>query len=218
MLIPGVYEKFYLVKFNWEELPRESTFSTSLFKWMDQQCQYELQSKGFQKLLSYPPNFFDLIILDVSTGMECFYPLVKYFGNPPLVGTSPLGLVSWTNDYTGDWLYPSVSPHFSVPYYGKMSFFERFHNFLVVMHSVVHRRLTANNILNSIQPYYPDISVTPELMDLNKNFSVFLINIDFIMGHPRPVAPNVIPIGGLHVKLQNTVSKVRRQAIHEQVL
>ncbi|XP_044737022.1 UDP-glycosyltransferase UGT5-like [Chrysoperla carnea] len=156
--------------------------------------------------MEYPKNTFDLIIYDISMLPECNYPLIKKLGSPPIIGTSPLGMLPWYNVHTGDWLYPAIFPFYTLPCDDKMSFGERFINFYVHLYQIWHRiYITTPKVLNVMKEFYgPDADYS---LDLDKQISLFLMNMDPVLGYPRPLTPNTIPIGGLHIKLKGSLPK-----------
>ncbi|KAF2888742.1 hypothetical protein ILUMI_17431, partial [Ignelater luminosus] len=83
--LEGLYEvinEYY----NFEEAMHQTILSSikSLYDYVKFSCAHDLNTKGLETLLNYPKDMFDLILYDVTSN-QCFYPLIKKFGNPPVV-------------------------------------------------------------------------------------------------------------------------------------
>ncbi|KAK9745656.1 hypothetical protein QE152_g6687 [Popillia japonica] len=63
---------------------------SELWWWLETTGEFDLQSDSMQTILDYPRDKFDLIIFEMFNGQH-LYHLVDYFGNPPVIGISPLG-------------------------------------------------------------------------------------------------------------------------------
>lgn len=158
--------------------------------------------------MNYPKNLFDLIIIDVSTAIECFYPFIhKLTNDPVIIGTSPFGIFPWLNMHTGDWIYPSIYPFYSLVYTDKMSFLERVHNFWGTLYLIMYRIYVVRpNLLRIIRPFYGNEANYS--MGIDKQISLFLINMDANIGYSRPITPNIIPVAGLHIQTKGFLPKV----------
>lgn len=51
----------------------------------------------------------------------------------------------------------------------------------------------------------------PDIRVLAKNISLLLVNSHFSINQARPMVPNVIEVGGLHVTEEAPLSKVNQQ-------
>ncbi|XP_069696524.1 UDP-glucosyltransferase 2-like [Periplaneta americana] len=164
-------------------------------------CEKGLQSRGGQQLLNYPSTEpFDLIITEAGWG-ECFYGFIGKFGSPPVVAISAFGIPPWTSGFMGTSENPSYIPNFFTPYSSRMDFGQRILNF--VMHNLVvflyeYRHIPRQEAI-ARKYFKEDI---PSFWRIERNFSIFLANILIGLDDPRPLSPNVIPIGGMHVKAQ----------------
>ncbi|XP_044736978.1 UDP-glycosyltransferase UGT5-like, partial [Chrysoperla carnea] len=204
--LKGGYEKLNFASWNLDDFQDFKAFDTLLLDYFPISCQLTLESNGFEQILNYPKNSFDLILLDVTMSAECFYPLIKKLGTPPIIGTSPLGLVPWSGSFTGDWIYPAIFPFYTLPFTDKMTFWQRFINFYVHIYLILHRNYVATpSVMDVMKPVYgPDADYS---LDLEKRISLFLLNLDPVLGFPRPITPNVIPVGGLHARLRGNLPK-----------
>ncbi|KAJ4431906.1 hypothetical protein ANN_20512 [Periplaneta americana] len=200
--LEGVYEA-NRANFNYEASIEDSTIINilNMFGRVNLACEKGLQSRGGQQLLNYPSTEpFDLIITEAGWG-ECFYGFIGKFGSPPVVAISAFGIPPWTSGFMGTSENPSYIPNFFTPYSSRMDFGQRILNF--VMHNLVvflyeYRHIPRQEAI-ARKYFKEDI---PSFWRIERNFSIFLANILIGLDDPRPLSPNVIPIGGMHVKAQ----------------
>jgi glucuronosyltransferase len=162
-------------------------------------CELFLQSPAGQKLLNYPYNEpFDLIIIEAGW-TECFYGFIPKFGSPPVVVLSPYGLTPWISSATGFPTNPSYEPYHALPFTSRMTLRQRLVNF--VSHFVlntIYKRMSVPK-LEALRTEYFKKNV-PSFSEIERNFSIYLVNICPGLDESRPLPPNVIPVGGMHVK------------------
>lgn len=90
-----------------------------------------LNTSGVRTLLNYPNDFkFDVIINDFTVG-SCFLPFLHKFNYPPLISISAYGHPPFLNDLVGGHHYYAYVPHNTLKLDEKMSFYQRFFNFLI---------------------------------------------------------------------------------------
>jgi glucuronosyltransferase len=198
------YEGFYSAlapDFDFENDARQTalqiTLTLSYYALMS--CQLFLQSPGGQKLLNYPyKEPFDLIIMEAGW-TECFYGFVPKFGSPPVVVLSPYGLTPWISSATGFPTNPAYEPYHSFPFSSHMTFSQRLFNFLA--HTFLHPiyKYTTVPKLEALRAQYFKQNL-PSFAEIESNFSIYLVNICVGLDNSRPLPPNVIPVGGMHVK------------------
>ncbi|CAH0555379.1 unnamed protein product [Brassicogethes aeneus] len=156
-----------------------------------------------QKLLKDKNEKFDSVIVEqfVNDAMKYF----AYHFNAPLVSFSTVGANAWVNPLVGNPAPPSFVPEIFLSYSSRMSFVERLKNTLFSVISELNRHLiffpAQNRILHK---YYPD---APDLKDLLYNNSLILLNSHVSTNPPVPLLPNMIDIGGFHVKPAKTLPK-----------
>ncbi|KAI4466755.1 UDP-glucosyltransferase [Holotrichia oblita] len=164
----------------------------------------DYDSEAFTKLLEYPRNHFDLIIIDI-TCRHYFYPLIEYFGNPPVVSVAPIGLLPYILDIMGDHFY-SYYPIYVTPYTDNMSFFQRVYNFILYQTDFLYRYYYINLMeAKAKQKFGRNIASFDETMN---KIGVLLVNYDPILDFPQPIAPHIIPVGGLHMQRPTELPQV----------
>jgi glucuronosyltransferase len=162
-------------------------------------CQLFLQSPGGHKLLNYPhKDPFDLIIIEAGW-TECFYGFIPKFGSPPVVVVSPYGLTTCISSATGFLTNPSYEPYHSLPFPSHMTFSQRLFNFLAHITLYPIYKHTTVPRLEALRAEYFKHNL-PSFSDIERNFSIYLVNICVGLDDPRPLPPNIIPVGGMHVK------------------
>jgi glucuronosyltransferase len=171
-------------------------------------CELFLQSPAGHKLLNYPyKEPFDLIIIEAGW-TSCFYAFIPKFGSPPVVVVSPYGLTSTISSATGFPTNPSYEPYHSLPFSGHMTFSQRLRNFVAhIALSSVYIYTSAPRLEALREEYFKQ--TLPSFSDIERNFSIYLVNICVGLDDSRPLPPNVIPVGGMHVKQKtNPLPKV----------
>ncbi|KDR10226.1 UDP-glucuronosyltransferase 2C1-like [Zootermopsis nevadensis] len=173
-------------------------FTFAMFDWGTDLCKRELQTEGARKLLNYPSTErFDLIITEIAWG-ECFFAFIHKFGSPPVIATSGVGIPPWISLTMRNPENPSYMPNFMLPFSSHMTFRERMLNFII--HNFVtliyeYRYIRAEEAI--ARKYFKDF---PPFWDIERNFSIVLVNTVPGVDDPRPLLPNVIPVGGMHIK------------------
>lgn len=128
--------------------------------------------------------------------MNCYLAFGKHF-NAPLIAVSTLSVPDWLYGPFSSPFNPSYMPTMTTGYGQDMTFYQRLVNTLVsyVIPPVFHYYLEEERVyvekyfgrkLSSIQELYEDIS----LLFVNSHYSINGV---------KPVTPDIIDIGGLHV-------------------
>ncbi|KAJ4431914.1 hypothetical protein ANN_20520 [Periplaneta americana] len=198
--LEGVYDTMR-DDFDFENLgdTTASGIITVLFEWADFVCQKEFKSDGAKKLLNYPSNDqFDLIIVEAGWA-ECFYGFIHKFGSPPVVATSPYGLTPWMDAAFGAPDNPSYMPVSILSYTSSMTFTQKLYNaFIHYYHLYRYLYEHIPNMEAMAKEFFKQD--LPSFVDIQRNFSLVLENTVFGLEDARPLTPNIIPIGGMHVK------------------
>lgn len=155
-----------------------------------------LNNPVFQRFLASGAKF-DLIILDIFLS-EAFYGLGHHF-NAPMIGLSTFGASKWTTDLVGTPLFPSYVPHTFTGYSDRMSFFERLRNSAIYWFDDIIMPISYYHIQERMYKQHFPGANKPSFTELKKNISLVLLNSHFTLGFPRPYAPNMIEVGGLHI-------------------
>ncbi|XP_061392913.1 UDP-glucosyltransferase 2-like, partial [Musca vetustissima] len=142
---------------------------------------------------------FDLLIVEIFFS-EALLGLGEYF-KAPVITVSTFGTVNFMDYLVQNPSPLSYIPHLAVPYGNHMSLMER-------MHNVIMQTLDDLNFHYRMMPlqeelyrkYFPQATLT--LDEARKNVSLVLLNDHFSLRSARPYVPNMIEVGGLHIKHQ----------------
>lgn len=92
-------------------------------------------------------------------------------------------------------------PHMALTYTDKMSFTERWYNtVLSAADWIVRRWITVPGHEALAKKYFGHLGDLPTIDELHKNVSIIFENNHRSLAPPRPSLPNIIEIGGSHVK------------------
>ncbi|KAH8248195.1 hypothetical protein KR038_004376 [Drosophila bunnanda] len=158
-----------------------------------------LINKEVQETLLPPgKDHYDLIIVE-ALRTDAYYGFAAHF-NAPIIGISTFG-----TDYNIDELVGNVSPLSYIPLVtaglsDRMTFSERVINFVHTTISWLNYRFF--HMPEQEKMYaeaFPLASARVPLSELNRNFSLVLLNQHFALSFPRPYVPNMIQVGGLHI-------------------
>nr|CAH7745296.1 unnamed protein product [Callosobruchus chinensis] len=162
-------------------------------------CKNIYQTKGLQQILDYPENFkFDAVVIDLTLG-GCLLPLLKRFDFPPSIGATPFLFPYYLAMDFGNSIDHSYIPGFLVSSSDNMSFFERLNNYFWINLDLFLRRYYLNNEIQKLAVSRFGESVG-DLNEMRRHVSLLLSNVDMTFHYPRQLAPNVIPVGGLHIQ------------------
>ncbi|XP_049941550.1 UDP-glycosyltransferase UGT5-like [Schistocerca serialis cubense] len=160
-------------------------------------CNLILGEEEIQKLYKSNEKFDAVITEDFY--QECYHVFAFKF-NVPLIQIVPYEGHQWVGDRVGN---PSEIAYFPDPlfaYSDHMDFFQRLNN---AVFGTVGRLFRQWYILPgmdaAVQKRLND-SAIPSLATLEKQTSLMLINSHMSIGYIRPLVPNIIMVGGMHVK------------------
>ncbi|KAK5648761.1 hypothetical protein RI129_003653 [Pyrocoelia pectoralis] len=190
------------------EFPAEEyMFETNIFNFIYQgvdygaiTCTFDFSTDGFKVLMDYPQNFtFDLIIYDIAYPV-CLYGLIPRFNNPPVVAVTAFLLIPHLSYSFGNPLQTSHIPHYCSKFTNQMNLRERLTNtmyswadFLIYKYISIPRQTAITRAVFGQ-------GMIPPLDEIERNISLLLVNTDPVLDYPMALTPNIIPVGGLHIK------------------
>ncbi|KAK7085063.1 UDP-glucuronosyltransferase 2A1 [Halocaridina rubra] len=164
-------------------------------------CDAFLRDPGVQDAWTSKP---DLILLP-SFMNECGLAFVHKFKVPFMYVTTS-GLTPWTADLLGNPEHPAYIPNQYLSYGDRMSLWERTMNTLVRFISPYLRsHVVLNRLEGVVQRFLGDPMVS--LPEIEKNVSMVLVNSHYSLGHPRPLLPNVVEVGGMHCRKPRAIEE-----------
>nr|QBQ34578.1 UDP-glycosyltransferase UGT382A1 [Diaphorina citri] len=152
-------------------------------------------SRFIRSVLTEGHNF-DLAIIETFQ-MDVFLGLIHRMG-VPFISVTTCNLFSWSADRIGQPQNPSYVPT-NIDLFGDhMTLIERIKNTISLLTmSVVHPLFfLANDQRMAEAQFGPGL---PPLAEIAKNTSLLLANVHFSLNRPRPVVPQMIEVGGLHI-------------------
>ncbi|CAG7731567.1 unnamed protein product, partial [Allacma fusca] len=145
---------------------------------------------------------FDLIIFP-AMGNECLYGLIHHLKAPTILFSqmtiAPFNVASFGNP-----MLPAVVP---MVYYGfgeRMNFWERTGNLFGVLYYEVTRMFYYLPKMEEIYGKYVRPGL-PGVSETERNFSMALVNSHFNFVPPRPLTPDVVEVGGMHLRGAKTL-------------
>lgn len=167
-----------------------------LHDWALHHCQIALKVPAVQQLIQSNSKF-DLIITELFN-TDCFLGFVHKFKAPFMALTSH-EIVPWSNERFGNPDNPSFIPTSFMFYSQRMTFFQRTYNTLFLMFAKFNYDLISRkHTYKMVKETFGDD--TPQLTDIAKKTSAMLVNTHYTLFGARPYNPNVIEVGGIHIK------------------
>ncbi|XP_021912895.1 UDP-glucuronosyltransferase 2C1-like [Zootermopsis nevadensis] len=177
--------------------PLKMTF----FMWLmgEALCDHVLQNDNIQKLIHSKDLHFDLVIVEVFIN-ECVLGFAHKF-NAPIIQVCTYGGGNFMADWVGSPNPYSYVPDEFLPYEDKMNFWERMYNTVVGTLRHVGRQLIHVPKQNAVmQKYFNYTDKFPPVWELEYRTSLVLLNSHFSLSYPKPLSPNYVQVGGMHVK------------------
>lgn len=149
---------------------------------------------------------YDLLITEIF--LTDAFMIVPYLYKVPYITISTSIPQPQHSDRLGLPDNPSYIPSYVSPFSGKMSFLERISNTLVHLYYKWYYDYAAHGVANRvIQQCFPNENI-PRIQDILSTSSLTLVNTHPTINEARPLPPNVVEIGGVHVKPAKRLSKV----------
>ncbi|XP_063921312.1 UDP-glycosyltransferase UGT5-like [Zophobas morio] len=154
-----------------------------------------LGNKEVQKLI-HSDEKFDVVIIEQFVN-DAEKALATHFG-APLIVVSPVGANSWVNTIVGNPGPTSYIPTVLTDYLVPMTFCERLMNSVLhVIGQIIYHLYVYPTENAKIKKYIPN---GPDISDVLYNASIVLMNSHPSLNQPVPYVPNMIDVGGFHVK------------------
>lgn len=154
-----------------------------------------LKNEELQKFLKTKQHF-DVVIVEQFMN-DAQKALSTHF-NAPLIIFSTVGANSWINPLVGNPSPLSYIPESMLDYSYNMTFFQRVVNTITfVANELISHCITFPRQNKMLKQYFPN---APELDDVLYNASLVLLNGHSSLNQPVPYVPNMIDIGGFHIK------------------
>jgi len=171
-------------------------------------CHYILQQDSIQKLIHSTDLHFDIVIVEAFPN-ECFLGFAHKF-QAPIIQICPYGGANFMADWVGSPNPYSYVPDEFIEYTDKMNFWERTHNTIVYLLKHVGRQLIHLPKQNAVmQKHFNYTDNLPPVWELEYKTSLVLLNTHHSFSYPKPLMPNYLQVGGMHVKPPKKLPQVR---------
>ncbi|KAL0269106.1 UNVERIFIED_CONTAM: hypothetical protein PYX00_006941 [Menopon gallinae] len=159
-------------------------------------CSEIVSSEVVQRLLREDRRF-DLVFLEIMDS-DCYLGFPKRYSAPYVLFSSS-ALPAWI----GDWIRnPTESAYVPEPFCrvgGRLDFLSRMRNVLCQgLYRFLNYLYNTRVAVDVVREHFHSDSDT--LVDLKKNVSMIFVNSFHAFGPVRPMLPNVIEIGGIHIR------------------
>jgi len=171
-----------------------------------------LQEGNVQKLIHSTDLHFDLVVIGAFYN-ESFLGFAHKF-QAPLVQVSTYS----GSNYMADWV-GSINPYSYVPdeyieYTDKMNFWQRTYNTILGTLKHVGRQLIHLPRQNAaLHKYFNYTDNLPPVWELKYKTSLVLLNTQLSFSYPKPLMPNYVQVGGMHVKQPKKLPQVRNMKL-----
>ncbi|KAI4468665.1 UDP-glucosyltransferase [Holotrichia oblita] len=172
-------------------------------------CRDVLETETLKKLRNSTKKY-DLLITEFF-GTDCMLGFAHLFDIPSITLTTSVTL-PWTASYIGFPDNPSYIPVYFVPFRCPMSLLERlFNTAAYVMLKIGYDVLSMiDSNVHARHFFGPGL---PDLRDLAKNVSLFLVNSHFSVHISRPTVPNFVEVAGVHINENYTLSQYFQESL-----
>jgi len=171
-------------------------------------CHKVLQQESVQKLIHSTDQHFDVIFIEASV-TECFLGFAHKF-QAPTIQVCPYGGGNFMADWVGSPNPYSYVPDESIDYTDKMNFWERTLNTILCLLKHVLRQLIHVPKQNAaMQKHFNYTDNLPPVWELEYKTSLVLVNTHHSLSYPKPLMPNYVQVGGMHVKPPKKLPQVR---------
>nr|QIK00368.1 UDP-glycosyltransferase [Xylotrechus quadripes] len=158
-------------------------------------CEFGLSSPPIQDFLKTKEKY-DLMITEVFNS-DCFLSLANRV-KAPIIGVSSSTLMPWTSSRLANPTHTAYIPNNCMDYSDRMTFYERLENTVVtVFHQFYYDYVMLARDESTVKKHIS--TKAAKLNDFIMNTSLILSNTHFTLTLPRPLVPNVVEVGGIHI-------------------
>ncbi|XP_044750032.1 UDP-glycosyltransferase UGT5-like isoform X4 [Coccinella septempunctata] len=188
---------------------------TELSQWGQAICESTYFSGRLNEILNTTIPY-DLIVVEMFN-TDCFLPISFKF-KAPIVAISSSTLLPWVISRSGIPLNPSYMQSVFMGYPKNLDFLERFENSMITWIHLLFYRFWRNKKDDSIVRRYLNESMLPSVTELARSTSLIFVNTHFTLHDAKPLPPNVVEIGGIHLekkkKLPENIEKFINESTH----
>jgi len=173
-------------------------------------CELFIQDEAFQNLINSKDKKFDIIITSAFI-YDCVFG-VSYILDIPIIKLCPFGGMKWMDEWVGNPSPYAYVPQIFADYGDRMNFWQRTLNTFSEMYMKLGRIFYVIPQHDAILRKYLNSSKIPSISILEKSTALLLINQHISIGHPRPLMPNAVEVGGIHINPPKKLNPVSMYA------
>ena len=200
-------ENLYMDNINFVE-SRDFGGLKLIYRLLDEQVKRtdrQMNQPEVRELIVNHANYkFDLVLLEYlfASPMLGFAELYKC----PMIGISAIGVGFPVHELMGNVVNPSIHSEIILPYqHGRMSFFQRLHSFLQYCGTkFLLQPMFEIWGIRQARKYF--INSTASLNELESRVELMFVNTNPVLDYVRPITPNTIQLGSMHVNPPNPVT------------
>jgi glucuronosyltransferase len=174
-------------------------------------CNIFLQDEAIQTLLFSTKEKFD-ILLTSAFMYDCVFG-IAYKLNVPIIKICPFVGTKWMDEWFGNPTPYAYVPGIFHEYTDRMNLWQRMHNTLAEIHIKLGRIFYVIPQHDAILRRHLNDSNIPSIWELQKSTALLLLNSHFSTGYSRPLMPNMVEVGGMHITPPKKLPAVSRTAI-----
>jgi len=169
-------------------------------------CELLTQDKEFEKIIYSNKQQFDVIITS-ALFHDCVFGF-SYVLDIPVIKMCAFSGTKWMDGWVGNPSPYAYLPHIYSDYGDRMNFWQRTLNTLSEIYMKLGRIFYVIPQHDAILRKYFNSSNIPSISVLEKSTALLMINQHFSTGYPRPLMPNAVEIGGIHINPPKKLNNV----------
>nr|QPA18395.1 UDP-gluconosyltransferase [Trialeurodes vaporariorum] len=198
-----IHDEIHESDFNITSAHKRSKILAPFLFWdyMNDAMDAALSTEAFHNLI-HSNDTYDVIIAEVTWYQPCLAAFSHKF-RAPIIDISSTAPRVYTSLHRGLLQPFSYVPESRLPLSDRMNFYERLYNTVFGLTQLLgeyYYHLPRQEALMRKHFTYPGAETLPPIRELIENLSIFFINSHFSINYPQPHSPNVIEIGGFHLK------------------
>lgn len=167
-----------------------------LNEWGREACNITLRSDALTQVLKQRKQY-DVVIMEMFN-TDCMMG-VAHVLKAPVIGLSSCAMMPWHFERMGTPVIPSYIPSLFLGKSENMNFWERLNNWISFHSMNFLYQLYSISIADKLIQYKFGHDI-PSVGELVKDTSAFFVNQHFSLSGAKPLPPNVIELGGIHIQ------------------
>ena len=160
-------------------------------------CELLTQDEAIQKIIKSKEQKFDTIIVSAFF-QDCIFG-ISHMLDVPIIKMCPFVGTKWMDESVGNPSPYAYVPNVFSAYGERMNFWQRTLNTLSEIYMKLGRVLYVIPQHDAILRKYFNSTNSPSIYVLESKTALLMINQHFSIGYPRPLMPNTVEVGGIHI-------------------